>query len=117
MSTTISRLHATTFETPAPNHRDTFARQAALDAFGPQSRWTLDDPSFLDRAPNDGPRPIGKVAAKVTNETGVKALRHWLVEAAQASTDEERAAALEIAAEIARLAGIPWVDPTGQRAA
>ncbi len=87
--------------------RAAFARDAAIDAFGPKAISSLDDGGFEDRRPDYGPRPLGKIAAKTTNDIGIQALRHWLNQAGQADSDEEREAALEIAAEIARLLGLP----------
>ena len=99
---------------PASKHRADFAREATIAAFGGRAIQALGNPNFEDRRPDHGPRSLGKIAAKVANDTGMKAVRHWLNQAGRADSDEERQAALEIAAEIADLMGL---DPIGRRAA
>ncbi len=96
------------------NRRADFARQAVFEDFRPSNARAIDQGDFKDREPESGPRQIGQVAAKITNETGQKAVRHWLNQAARAETDEDRAVALKIADEIADLMGL---DPIGRRAA
>ncbi len=86
--------------------RATFARSAVYEEFQPQHARAITQSDFRDRRPNDGPRHIGEVAAGVVHDVGDRALRHWLAQAVQAETYEDRAVALEIASEIARLAGI-----------
>ncbi len=90
----------------ASKRRADFARQAVRLEFRPRDARALDQGDFRDRAPNQSPRHIGEVAAKVTNDTGQKSLRRWLNKAGHADTDEEREAARDIAREIARLMGI-----------
>ncbi len=118
MNTTSCRWASTRPDHPSPasKHRTDFAREAAIDAFGPKAIRALDEPDFEDRKPERLPRHIGQVAAKVINNTGRKALDHWLGQAARAESAEERKAALEIAGEIARLARLK-VDLPGRRAA
>ena len=108
MSTTPSRRASTRPDLPDPisKRHANFARQAAIDAFGPKAVHHLNGADFEDRQPNGAFRPIGQVAAKITNDTGRKALRHWLNQAGRADSEEERAVALEIAGEIGRLMGI-----------
>ncbi len=108
MDTTHLQLPATQPNHPhsASKRRAAFARQAAIDAFGPRAARTLDGPVVEDRRPTPGPRALGRVAAKVTNNTGMHALRHWLNQAGRADSDEKREVALEIAGEIARLLGL-----------
>ena len=95
--------------------RVTFAREAAIHAFGPQGVQALDHGDFQDRRPDQAPRLLEQVTVKVARETGQTALRYWLNQAAHAGSDEEREAALEIAGEIARLMGLKAVL-TGRRA-
>ena len=102
-------------DTPSAKHRAGFAREATLDAFGRKAAHTLEEPDFEDRQPDPGPRALGRVAAKVADDTGMKALRHWLNQAGRADSGEEREAALEIAGEIASLMGLD-ADLTGRRA-
>ncbi len=96
--------------------RAAYARSAVFAEFRPGDARALDHDGFEDRRPNDGPRHIGEAAAGVVQDVGNRALRHWLAQAAQAETYEDRAVALEIAGEIARLTGID-IDQIGQRAA
>ena len=116
MDTTQLQLPATQPNHPhsASKRRAAFARQATISAFGPKAIHALGEPDFADHRPDCGPRPIGKIAAKVADDKGVLALRHWLNQAGRADSDEERKAALEIAGEIARLVGLD-IDPTGRR--
>ena len=87
-------------------HRANFARAAVFAEFGTRNARALDQGDFVDRRPKQGPRHVGEVAAKVTNDTGQRTLRHQLNQAGQADTDEERKAALRTVHEIARLRGI-----------
>ncbi len=67
MDTTQLQLPAT-----QPNHphsalkrRGAFAREAAIDAFGPGAARTLDEPHFADRQPDQSPRLLGRLVAKM----------------------------------------------------
>ncbi len=102
--------------TPSVKRRAAFAREAAIDAFGPKAIHALGAPGSADRRPGHEARPLGKITAKVANDTGQRALRHWLNQAGRADSDEERTAALEIAGEIAGLMGLD-ADLIGRRAA
>ena len=101
--------------TSATSGRAAFAREATIAAFGPKAIHALDKSVVEDHQPDHGPRPLGRVAAKVTNNTGVHALRHWLNQAGRADSEEKREVALEIAGEIARLLGLD-TDLIGPRA-
>lgn len=103
-------------ENPTGDHRQTFARQATLQAFGARAQSVLDAPGFRDRSPNQQPRYIGKIAAKVTMDAGQASVQHWLDQAAKADSTEKREAALETARRIARLAGIPHANLIGRGA-
>ncbi len=96
--------------TSSAKHRAAFARDAVFAEFRPGDARALDHDSFTDRRPDQGPRPLGEVAAQVVNDTGEKALRHWLAQAAGADNEQDRSVALEIAHEIARLAGIDLAE-------
>ncbi len=109
-TTTTTRASAPESPTPSDQHPADFAREATIAAFGGRAIQALDNPNFEDRRPDHGPRSLGKIAAEVTNNTAMKAVRHWLNEAGRADTDEKRQAALEIAHEIARLAGIDLAE-------
>ncbi len=109
-TTTTARASAPESPTPSDQHRAAFARDAVFAEFRPGDARALDHDSFTDRRPDQGPRPLGEVAAQVVNDTGEKALRHWLAQAAGADNEQDRSVALEIAHEIARLAGIDLAE-------
>ncbi len=94
--------------------RSRFAREAVRLEFAGKDAKALDQGNFVDHPP--GPRPLGQVVPKVTNDTSQRALRHWLGQAARADSEEEREAALRTAHKIARVAGLK-VDLPGRRAA
>ena len=96
--------------------RAAYPRSAVFAEFRPGDARALDLDGFEDRRPNDGPRHIGEAAAGVVQDVGNRALRHWLAQAAQAETYEDRAVALEIAGEIANLMGLD-ADLISRRAA
>ncbi len=109
MNTYTKSASGATAPDPSPsvsNRRADFARQAVFAEFRPRDARALGHDGFKDRCPNDAPRHIGEIAAGVVQDVGDRALRHWLAQAARAESDEDRAVALEIASEIARLAGI-----------
>ncbi len=96
---------------PAPHtssaaRRAAFAKDAVFAEFPARAARALNQADFKDHRPDRGPRPLGKIAAKVADNTGLKAIRFWRDQASRADSTEERAAALRIAAEIARLANI-----------
>ena len=97
---------------PHPNSsRASFAREAAIDAFGPRAVYALDEPDVYSHRPDHGPRPLGQIAAKVADDTGIKAFRHWMAQAAQAESADAHGVAIEIATEIARLLSLPGINP------
>ncbi len=92
--------------TPSAKHRAARARDHVFADFPPGAARALDQSNFVDRRPDQEPRPLGKIAAEAGKNTGMKAVRHWLNQAGQADTDEERQGALKIAGEIAQLMGL-----------
>ncbi len=86
-----------------------YARAAVFEEFRGRDARAIDHGDFVDRKP----RNVGKAPA---DDVGDRALTHWLDQAAQADNETDRAVALEIAGEIARLMGID-IDLTGRRAA
>ncbi len=108
MSTTclLRRSNRPDNPTRTPKRRPALGRDAVFADFRGRDARAIDQGDFVGRRPNDRPRHIGEVAAGVVQDVGDRALRHWLAQAAQAETYEDRAVALEIAGEIARLAGI-----------
>jgi hypothetical protein len=101
----------------ASKRRAAFAREAVFEEFSPRAARALDYDGFEDHKPHEGPRLIGEVATTVTRQSGTASFRHWLNQAGQANTDEERAADLRIARNIARAAGVTHADLIGREAA
>ncbi len=102
--------------TPSAKHRAAIARDAVFADFPPGAARALDQSNFVDRRPDQEPRHIGEVAANVADDAGRRAIAHWLTKARQAK-GEEREAALEIARNIARAAGVTHADLIGREAA
>ena len=103
-------------DNPTPNRRADFARDAVYAEFRPGDARALDQVYFVDRRPDQEPRHIGEVAVNVVDDVGRRAITHWLKKACQ-TKGEEREAALEIARNIARAAGITHADLIGREAA
>ncbi len=57
-------------------------------------------PYFQYRQPGQAPRRLGQVVSTVTRHAGTESFRFWIVQAAQAESDEERQTALEIGDKI-----------------
>ncbi len=49
---------------------DAFAREAALDVFGPRAIQALDHNDFKDRQPGQAPRLLEQITVKVARDTG-----------------------------------------------
>ena len=113
-----SRPGATERSTPKPsNHSDAFAEAARDLEFRACDLRLAREPDFVDRSPHQRPRRLGEITSKIVDETGEKALRRWLDEAAQAETQEKRRVALETAQQIAKKMGVPLADFIFGRAA
>ena len=78
---------------PASKHRATFARQAAIGAFGPKAVHHLNGAGVVDREPVDGREALGR----------------WLKLAANAE-GEAADTAFETADELRRVLGLSWAD-------
>ena len=96
--------------------RASFAREAAIDAFGPKAIHTLGEPGFEDRQPDHGPRRIGEVTNKVVDDVGRRTITYWLTRATT-SDGAERVAAIETAEKIRQKMGLTWDNLIGQEAA
>ena len=99
-----SRLNSST-----PKTCDPFAEAACRDAFRDRDIRLAREPEFVDHPPlppRQQPRRLGEVVNQVVAETGEKAVNHWLDAATRAETKQERAAALEIAENIAKSLGL-----------
>ncbi len=66
--------------------------------------------------PREGLRPVGEIAAKITNDIATRAVAHWLKQADQVE-GEDRAVCLETADAIMRMAGLRWADFAPRKAA
>ena len=86
-----------------PKRRVDFARAAVFEEFCARDARALDHGGFRDRRSTDTPRHLGEMVGGDV-DTGQRALRHWLTQAAQLG-GQERDAALDVAREIARLIG------------
>ncbi len=87
-----------------------FARQAAIDAFGPQAIHHLNSAAFVDREPLDELRDPEEAV------DGREVVARWLKLAA--NTDGEAAdTAFETANELRRVLGLSWADLLKREAA
>ena len=111
-TTTIPR-QATQPDPRTPKTCDAFAEAACRDAFRARDLRLAREPDFVDRPP----RRLGEITKQIVAETGEKAVHHWLEEATRAETQQERAAALEIAENIAKVLGLTLADFIFRRAA
>ena len=66
--------------------------------------------------PSEGLRPVGEIAAKITNDIATRAVARWLQQADELD-GEDRAVCLETADAIIRTAGMKWADFGPRRAA
>ncbi len=85
---------------PASKHRTTFARQAAIAAFGPKAVRHLNGAGVVDHDPLDDPDEA---------VDGREALARWLKLAANAE-GEAADTAFETANELRRVLGLEWDD-------
>ena len=99
----------TNFET----RHTSFAEAARDTEFRGRDLRLAHEPAFVDRPPHR----LGEVVDRVVAETGEKAVYHWLDQAAQAENQQKRAAALEIAENIAKALGLTLEDFLFGRAA
>ncbi len=89
---------------PASKHRTTFARQAAIAAFGPKAVRHLNGAGVVDHDPLDDPDEA---------VDGREALARWLKLAANAE-GEAADTAFETANELRRVLGLSWTDLIGR---
>ena len=87
-----------------------FAREAALDAFGPRAIHVLDDTDSRDRKPLDDLHDPEEAV------DGREAVARWLKLAANAD-GEAAETAFETANELRRVLGLEWADVIRRRAA
>ena len=95
-------MHSYTRSAKNATHAD-FARQATIEAFGPQAIHNLNGPPFVDREPLDELRDPDEPV------DGREVVSRWLKLAA--NTDGEAAeTAFETADELRRVLGLSWAD-------
>ncbi len=100
-----------THPTPsASSRRNSFARQAALDAFGAKAARHLDGSSFIDRAPDDALSDADEIIE------GREAIARWLA-LAMSSEGEEAEIAHQTADELRQVLGLDWTEIIGREAA
>ncbi len=103
--TTTSR-HPASSQSTSPTNFETrhtsFAEAARDTEFRGRDLRLAHEPAFVDRPPHR----LGEVVDRVVAETNQKACLHWIDQAARAGTQQERAAALEIAENIAKALGL-----------
>ncbi len=92
---------------PASKHRATFARQAAIGAFGPKAVHHLNGAGVVDHEPLDDPEEV---------IDGREAVARWLKLAANAD-GEAAQTAFETADELRRVLGLSWADLLEQEVA
>ena len=85
-----------------------FARQAAIDAFGPQAIHHLNGAGFVNRRPDS--------AGDDEIVDGCQAVTRWLSLAANIEGDEAEIA-YQTADEIRRVFGLSWADVLDREAA
>ncbi len=92
------------------NHRDTFARQAAIEAFGARAVHHLNGSVFIDRYPD----AVHQDADEIVE--GREAIARWLA-LAMNNDGEEAEVAYSTADELRQVLGLEWADVIGRRAA
>ena len=93
---------------PGHHRRDDFARQAAIEAFGPKAVHHLTSSNFVDREPNS--------AGDDEIVNGHQAVARWLTLAANLK-GEEAEIAYQTADELRQVLGFSWADVLGRREA
>ena len=100
-----------THPTPSTSsRRNSFARQAALDAFGPKAVHHLNGSDFSDRDPDDALHDADELVE------GRQAITRWSV-LAMSTDGEEAEVAYQTADELRQVLGLEWADVIGRRAA
>jgi hypothetical protein len=116
MSTTTIPRQATQPNPSTPKPCDAFAEAAWRDVFRDRDLRLAREPGFVDRPPQK-PRRLGEITTKIVAEAGERAVQHWLDAATRAENQQKRAAALEIAENIAKALGLTLADFIFGRAA
>ena len=104
------RPERSNFLTISEKRRAGFARQAAIDAFGPKAAHCLNGSSFVDRDPDEVLHDADEVIE------GREAIARWLA-LAMSSEGEEAEIAYETADELRQVLGLEWADLLGRKAA
>ena len=99
-------LYSPTFR---KSRRAGFAREAALDAFGPKAVHHLNGAGFVNCRPDS--------AGDDEIVDGRQAVTHWLSLAADLEDGEAAQTAFDTADELRRVLGLSWADVIGREAA
>ncbi len=99
-------LYSPTFR---KSSRAGFAREAALDAFGPKAVHHLNGAGFVNCRPDS--------AGDDEIVDGRQAVTHWLSLAANLEDGEAAQTAFDTADELRRVLGLSWADVIGREAA
>ncbi len=99
-------LYSPTFR---KSSRAGFAREAALDAFGPKAVHHLNGAGFVNC------RPDSAIDDEIVD--GRQAVTHWLSLAANLEDGEAAQTAFDTADELRRVLGLSWADVIGREAA
>ena len=113
-TTSTARATKPAFPVPSAQHRTAVAHSAVYEHFRPEDARHIDQTGFVDRQPDQPPRLLGqKSPTRFVSDTGMKSLRFWLAQAAQAESEEERDEARRIAGRIANPMGLDadQIDP------
>ena len=105
-----TRATAPNLSSLSNSHRATFARQAAIAAFGPRAAYHLDGEAFADRGPHDAVQDADEIV------DGREAIARWLA-LAMRSEREEADVAYQTADELRQVLGFSWDDVIGRRRA
>jgi hypothetical protein len=95
---------------PRKSTSASFARQAAIEAFGPKAVHHLIGPDFADRKPGDDLKDADEIVE------GREAIAGWLA-LAMSSEGEEAEVAYQTADELRRTLRLEWGDLIGRAAA
>ncbi len=96
--------------TISENHRASFARDAAIDAFGPKAAHCLNGSNFADRYPDQPLQDADEIIE------GREAIARWLV-LAMDSDGEDAEIAYQTADELRQVLGLEWTEIIGREAA
>ena len=92
------------------DRRKSFARQAAIEAFGPKAAHCLNGSSFADRDPDQPLQDADEIVE------GREAIARWLA-LAMSTEGEEAEVAYQTADKLRQVLGLEWTEIIGREAA